>query len=82
MTAVPGWTPGLWAGEAVTLGAERVQGGASMSTLIVALVLLTDSVVKVIPETGSVKLWPTSRNASSARGEVPGVRSRRVLLSG
>jgi hypothetical protein len=39
-----------------------------MSTMIVALVLLTDTVVSVTPETGSVKLLPTSRNASSERG--------------
>ncbi len=80
---MPGETAGLWAGEAVTLGAERVHGvEGSMSTWIVAEVLLTESVVRVMPETGSVKLLPTSRKASSERGEVLGVMSRRVLLSG
>src|SRR5580765_3127803 len=58
VTAVPGWTSALWPGEAVTLGAERVHGVSSMSTMIVALVLLIDIVVSVTPETGSVKLLP------------------------
>ncbi len=77
VTAVPDWTSGLWPGEAVTVGADRVHERRPMSTMIVALVLLTDSVVIVTPETGSVKLLPTSRNASSERGDVAGVMSRR-----
>src|SRR6185295_7159375 len=82
VTAVPDRTAGLCAGEAVTVGADLVQGGAPMSTMSVALVPLTDRVVRVTPETGSVKLLPTSRNASSERGDVSGVMSRRPLLSG
>ena len=45
----------------MTLGADRVQGVSPMSTVSVALVLLTDTVVRVMPETGSVKLLPTPR---------------------
>ena len=73
VTAVPGWTAGLWRGDAVMLGAEGVHGaGAGMSIVIAALLLPTDTVVNVMPDTGSVKLLPTSRNASSESGEVVG----------
>ena len=50
--------------------------------MIVALVLLTDIVVSVMPETGSVKLLPTSRNASSDEGRRRGGHVEEVLLSG
>ena len=54
----------------------------SRSTRIVAVVLVTESVVMVRPETGSVKLLPTSRNASSGEGRGVGGHVEEVLLSG
>jgi hypothetical protein len=52
VTGVPGWTRELWPGEAVMVGADRVHGVGAMSTMIVALVLLTDSVVSLTPRPG------------------------------
>ena len=56
----------------MTVGADRAHKGPAVLTMTLALVAVTDSVVIVIPVTGSVKLWPTSRKASVSRNRLPG----------
>src|SRR5262245_8258551 len=75
VTVVPGCTLALVPGVATTCGADCVHV-AAMATVMVALVLVTDRVVIVMPETGSVKLLPMSRNASSVNDDVCGFMSR------